>query len=399
MSDSDLNEGIVPDELPKHSSLSASLRKDFKPWHRVRKQFIREHQWNHEIGFWAKRYLRREVERPVRCLVLPGEDLLDVRCLRSGLQREDCELRFLGFNNSAMAQERRRRLDVAENAVTQLSKIAKDSHVVGDSFQNIARKTTHAFQALRNYGPFDVVNLDLCDSLIPRGKPGEMEANYSALHQLLCYQLERQKTPWLLFATTQVDRETAHQPEINKLAQPLRNNCNEHGSFANELEKIIPRAAFEAVGHALDISPLDANQLINVFGVILGKWLMHPLSQSSPRCSVKLLPSYRYSIKPDTKVEMLSVGFLITPHFTPPVDTTGVSTVQTNARQFPSELESAIDLVSVAVGIRDVDGILAGDSALRDKLTNSSADLLAEASYDRDEYLRWVADGELEAKC
>jgi hypothetical protein len=282
--------------------------------------------------------------------------------------------------------------------VTQLSKIAKDSHVVGDSFQSIARKTTNAFQALRNYGPFDVVNLDLCDSLIPRGKPGEMEANYSALHQLLCYQLERQRTPWLLFATTQVDRETANQPGINTLAQPLRDNCNQHDNFGRALEKLIPRAAFEAVGHALDISPLDANHLINVFGVVLGKWLMHMLSKSSPRCSVKLLPSYRYSIKQDTNVEMLSVGFLITPYFAPPVDETGASTVQTNARQFPSELESAIDLVSVAAGIRDVDGILAGDSALRLKLINSSADLLAEASYDRAEYLQWVAGGEVEAK-
>ncbi|MEK7781723.1 MAG: hypothetical protein AAB370_09535 [Verrucomicrobiota bacterium] len=399
MSDSDLSDGIVPDELPKHSSLSATLRKDFKPWHRVRKQFIRERQWNHEIRFLAQRYLRREVDRPVRCLVLPGEDLLDVRCVWRGLQEEGCELRFLGFNNSAMAQERRRHLDVAENAVTQLSKICKDSHVISDAFQNIARKNTHAFQSLRSYGPFDVVNLDLCDSLIPRGKPGEMEANYSALHQLLCYQLERQRTPWLLFATTQVDRETAHQPELNKLAQALRDNCNQHGSFADALEKLIPRSAYQSAEHALDISALDANQLTNVFGVVLGKWLMRPLAQSSPRCSVKLLPSYRYTIKPDSNVGMLSVGFLIIPHFEPPVDATGVSTVQTNARQFPGELESAIDLVSVAESIRDVDGILAADSELKNKLTNSSADLLADASYDREEYLRWVAAGELEAKC
>jgi len=398
MSDSDLSEGIVPDELPKHSPLSTSLRKDFQPWHRVRKQFIREHQWNHEIGFWAKRFLRREVERPVRCLVLPAEDLLDVRCLWRGLQHEGCELRFLGFNNSAMAKERRRRLDVSENAVTQLAKICKDSHVTGDSFQSIARKTTHSFQSLRNYGPFDVVNLDLCDSLIPRGKPGEMEANYSALHQLLCYQLERQRIPWLLFATTQVDRETANQSEINKIAQPLRDNCNEHVTFAEALGKVIPRTAYESDGHALDISRLNANHLVTVFGVVLGKWMMHPLSQSSPRCSVKLLPSYRYSIKPESNVEMLSVGFLITPHFTPPVDETGVSTVQINARQFPGELECAIDLVSVAAGIRDVNTMLATDSELRDKLTHSSADLLAEASYDRAEYLRWVASGEREAK-
>lgn len=398
MSDSDLSDGIVPDELPKHSSLSATLRKDFKPWHRVRKQFIRERQWNHEICFWAKRYLRREVTRPVRCLVLPGEDLLDVRCLWRGLQNEGCELRFLGFNNSAIAQDRRRLLDVAENAVTQLSKICKDSHVISDAFQSIAKKTTQAFQSLRNYGPFDVVNLDLCDSLIPRGKPGEMEANYSALLQLLCFQLERQRTPWLLFATTQVDRESANQPEINKLAQPLRENCNQHGNFAEALEKLVPRAAFESAGHALDISGLDVNQLTNLFGVMLGKWLMRPLAQSSPRCSVKLLPSYRYTIRPDTNVAMLSVGFLITPHFAPPVDATGLSNLKTNVREFPDELESAIDLVAVAKGIKDVDGILAADTQLKDALTNSSADLLAEASYDRDEYLRWVADGEREAK-
>jgi hypothetical protein len=399
VSDSDLSDGIVPDELPKHSSLSSTLRKDFKPWHRVRKQFIRERQWNHEIRFLAQRYLRRELDRPVRCLVLPGEDLLDVRCVWRGLQEEGCELRFLGFNNSAMAQDRRRHLDVAESAVTQLSKISKDSHVISDAFQNIARKTTHAFQALRNYGPFDVVNLDLCDSLIPRGKPGEMEANYSALHQLLCYQLERQRTPWLLFATTQVDRETANQPEINKLAQPLRENCNQHGSFADALEKIIPRSAFQAIGHALDISALDADHLTNVFGIVLGKFLMRSLAQSSPRCSVKLLSSYRYSIKPDTNVGMLSVGFLISPHFTPPVDVTGISTLQPNVRQFPDELECAIEMVSVAARIRDVDEILATDPELKANLTNSSADLLAEASYDREEYLRWVAAGELEAKC
>lgn len=397
MIDSDLSDGIVPDELPKHSSLSATLRRDFKPWHRVRKQFIRERQWNHEICFWAKRYLRREVTRPIRCLVLPGEDLLDVRCLWRGLQNEGCELRFLGFNNSAVAQDRRRLLDVAENAVTQLSKICKDSHVTSDAFQSIAKKATSAFQSLRNYGPFDVVNLDLCDSLIPRGKPGEMEANYSALHQLLCFQLERQRTPWLLFATTQIDRESANQPEISKLAQPLRENCNQHANFATALERLIPRAAFESPDHALDISELDVNHLTSLFGVMLGKWLMRPLAQSSPRCSVKLLPSYHYTIRPDTNVAMLSVGFLITPHFAPPVDATGVSTVQANAREFPDEVESAVDLVTVAAGIRDVDRILADEADLKDALKNSSADLLAEASYDRDEYLRWVADGEREA--
>lgn len=397
MSDSDLGDDIVPSELPRHIPTPVTLRRDFKAWHRVRKQFIRERQWNHEILFLARRHVRRDVERPVRCLVLPGDDLLDIRSLWQALQCEDRELRFLGFNNTIRSEARRRQMDIAESAVAQLTKVCKDSHVAGDSFQDIARHNTQAYLLFRNYGPFDVVNLDLCDSLLPRGKTGEMETNYSALHRLLCYQLERQRTPWLLFATTQVDRESANQPEINKLAQPIRANCDQHNTFAEALATLIPHSAFQSREHTLNISYLTASQLVNVFGVILGKWLMHPLAASSPRCAVQLLPSYRYSIMTQPNVEMLSLGFLIVPHFAPPLDQAGVSKLQPQTRQFPNELESAIDLVTTAAGIRDVDQILGGDQSLRERLTNSSADLLAAASYDRDEYLRWVANGEREA--
>ena len=80
------------------------------------------------------------------------------------------------------------------------------------------------------------------------------------------------------------------------------------------------------------------------------------------------------------------------------MDVTGISKLQPTARQFPDELESAIDLVSIAGGIRDVNQILGSDKSLREQLTNSSADLLVAASYDRGEYLSWVAGGEREAK-
>jgi hypothetical protein len=397
MSDSDLGNDIVPNELPRHTPLSAALRKDFKPWHRVRKQFIRERQWNHEILFLAQRHLRREPERPLHCLVLPSDELLDVRCLWEALQRDGCGLRFLGFNNTISTDERRRKMDVAENAITQLAKVCQDSHVVGDYFQDIARHNTQAYRLFRQYGPYDVVNLDLCDSLVPRGKPGEMESNYSALHRLLCYQLERQRTPWLLFATTQVDRDSANQPEINKLAQPTRANCDQHKDFREALAKLIPQGAFLSNDHTLDISHLNAGQLVHVFGIVFGKWLMHPLAQASPRCAIRLVPSYRYTIKSDSNVQMLSLGFLITPHYTPPVDAAGVSLLQPTVRTFPSELESALGLVSTAADIRDVDQMLKADPTLREQLTNSKADLLASVNYDRNKYLRWVADGEREA--
>src|SRR4051794_36275087 len=106
MSESDLAEGIVQAEAPRHLTPPTPARRDFKSWHRVRKQFIRERQWNHEIFHLAQR-LRRElhrketnwggetesettlteipesvrIDRPLRFLTLPGEELLDVRSL------------------------------------------------------------------------------------------------------------------------------------------------------------------------------------------------------------------------------------------------------------------------------------------------------------------------------
>jgi len=416
MSESDLGDDIVPSELPRHIPTPVRLRTDFKPWHRVRKQFIREQQWNPAIRFLTQRYLRRDlqqeeaewaeenlapenvrIERPLRCFLLPGDDLLDVRSLWGQLQCEGCYLRFLGFNKSLQDKDHRRKVDVAESAVTQLTKVCKDSHVTADTFQDIARPTTQAFRLFRLYGPYDVVNLDLCDSLVPRGLGQETAANYTALNQLVRYQLEHQKGPWLLFATTQVDHSTADQQEINKLAKPTRDNCDTHADFAREIEKIIPGASFRSHHHSLDISQMNASHLVQIFGVVFGKWLMSLLMNASPRCAIKLLTSYRYVIQPDPSIEMLSLGFLITPHYSPPVDPTGLSTLQPTTRPFPTELQSALGLVSIAAGIRNVDELLGANPAMRDQLVNSKADLLAAAGYNRDAYLQWVADGERNA--
>jgi hypothetical protein len=422
MSDSDLGDDIVQSELPTHVPLPPALKTGFKPWHRVRKQFIRDKQWNPAIRFLAQRYLRKElqseetrwsepnisegaeasipesvrIERPLRCFLLPGDDLLDIRALWKQLQDEGCFVKFLGFNKSLANNEHRRRVDVAESAVTQLPKMCKESQVTPDVFQDIGRENTQALRLFKRYGPYDVINLDLCDSLVPRNL-AEMQANYTALHQIVRYQLENQKTPWLLFVTTQVDRSTANQPEVNKLAKPTRENCDGHAEFAAALERIIPGAAFRGDTHALDISELTASDLVQVFGVVLGKWLISVLANASPRCAVKLLTSYRYVIEPSTGIEMLSLSFQIAPHFAPPVDATGISTLQTTTQSFPTELETALEIVSIAARIRDVDQLLGGDAQLYSQLMNAKADLLAAAGYDRAAYLEWVVNGEREA--
>src|ERR1700692_2937084 len=75
-----------------------------QPWHRPRKQFIRETQWVRYSRRLIERLkgtpaLRTEVgERPeVRCLTLPGIDYLDVRLLADMCRDLGCILTSSGF--------------------------------------------------------------------------------------------------------------------------------------------------------------------------------------------------------------------------------------------------------------------------------------------------------------
>lgn len=418
---SDLGEDIVQDKLPEHIDLEAVGKRAFKPWHRVHKQFIRERQWNHEIAYLVKQLRRTlqknesdwgevdeiessdtpisenlRIERPLRFFTLPGEDLLDVRCLWDALRSEEIYLRFLGFDATMAQKGSGSRTAIAEAAVTQLSRVAKNSTVVASKFQDIAQKNTQAWQYFRRYGPYDVVNLDLCNSLVPRGVPGEITDQVNAVMSLLEYQNQFQRGIWLLFITTQVDRDTVDQVEMNMLAGPTRANCEQHPDFAGVMSERVPDA-FSGADHQCDISKLSADQLVSIFGVVVGKWLCSVLVNANPRWTVKMLRTYRYVIKQDTKVQMLSMGFKLIPHISPPIDKTGLSNLKTVSKPVPSELELAMQMLEASRSVDDVDQLLLANENERQRLVQAQAELLAGAGYDKVAYLKWVELGEQHA--
>lgn len=420
---SDFADDVVGDEPPRHllpgeNEQEAKLNTDFRPWHRVRKQFIRDQQWNWEIQKTVKRYILRDLqkepdewggdedekcklpdhaclERPLRCLVIPGDDLLDVRSLWSALRELRCFLRFIGFNETLTSPARRERSILAESAVCSLDRIAKGSCVLGDPFQRIAQTDSQAFHLFRQNGPYHVVNLDLCDSIVPLEGDPAVQGYYSAMEQLLRYQVRWQTAPWLFFVTTQVDHSAVSQTGMSKLAGPLRENCDHHAEFAAELAKLAPTSAFADTEHKLNVSVLDGDQLIRIFGLVFGKWMMKFLFSGQPQWNVRLLPSYRYILKPDTGVEILSLAFLLQPAHMPPTDKTGMSTLPPPTPPQTDELQTALKLVRATANVRDVNAVLDADPELFARMREASADLLAAAGYDRAAYIQWVEDGEI----
>jgi hypothetical protein len=208
---SDFVDDIVQDKIPEHT---APARDTFRPWHRVRKEFIRSHQWNLLTGRMIARHWKRELQqpehdwsldetptedqpfepgansflkRPIKCLVIPGDDMLDLRALYRDVDKLNCTIRYLGFNESAGSAQADTQLHISNNALTSLPKVWNDSMVVHDRFEALAHPESQAMRYLKEYGPYHVVNLDLCGSIFPNTAKAPAEY-YQALGEVLRFQ-------------------------------------------------------------------------------------------------------------------------------------------------------------------------------------------------------------------
>ena len=417
---SDFIDDIVQDDLPTHT---VQPRDNFLPWHRVKKEFIRRNQWNDLTARMIKRYWRQQLkhdegewsleentgaadaielpadivlDRTLKCLVIPGEDLLDVRALWRDVNELNCHIRYLGFNESYGSDQKGTRVHVSNNAVLALLRVSRDSRVLPDRFEAIASQESQAYRYLKEYGPYHVVNLDLCGSMFPNTAkdPGEY---YNALLRLLAYQFENQKTEWLLFITTMVEPAVVHPDNLQALCKPTRENYRKHDDFAAKLKTFLPESAFQNVEQSLNLSVLGEDQMVQLFGVALGKWLLALCQKAQPQWTVAMRKSFRYSVNKDKGAVMLSVAFALKPNITPPVDDTGMANLNLPAKKYPDERECAVKLAESVFHIRDVNELLAEKPELRIELRESQANLLESAGYDRAAYIKWVDDGELTA--
>ncbi len=84
----------------------------------------------------------------------------------------------------------------------EVSKITKEgSIIIPDNFATLEDLKSVAFRHVEKIGPFDVVNLDFCNSI----SSFAWDRNHQALFNLCNYQINKRREPWLLFLTTLAD--------------------------------------------------------------------------------------------------------------------------------------------------------------------------------------------------
>jgi hypothetical protein len=384
-----IEEGFA-DDIVSATSYEAPLpqKKDFLPWHRPRKQFVRQEQWCKQIetllpGIQAD-------GGKLKYLGLPGVDLLDLRYFHDHLcQPRQIPLKFLGFNSGANPlSNAQTELNISLDEVRKLAYVDPASDVIGDNFCLIANESSMAWDTTAQIGPYDVVNLDLCDGFGAH-EPGVLEnTHYNAVSRLLTLQA-RKKTPWLLLITTRTGQEHVHPEVLGKFIQKFIDNLRDCVQFqmasADKLAISDEAELRIAVGNSHGIS--------TVFQTGLCKWLLGLAIGHASKVEVKSVIGYR--VAPDTEHEdLVSIALKFEPTFEPMHDALGLAHHQPNPL---NECELATKALKRLAKCVDADAVLSEDPDLNNAMSEATARLLELARYDVKAFYAWLNDAAVPA--
>lgn len=373
-------------EIVAYEAPMPSAAKAFLPWHRPRKQYVRQHQWCREINLMVAG--KPPVDGVLKYLGLPGVDLLDLRHFHS----EVCEvhqigMRFLGFISDARPTSKSQtELNISLDEVRRLPRIDAMSDVMGDNFARVANPASLAAAKARALGPYDVINLDLCDGFSAQA-PGTLDNSYyEAVRSLLALQSRTMNmNPWLLLLTTRADKPSINAEVLHKLLGKYKANLADCAAFREASRDHFNIETPAALAAAAD----DPEGLLPVFLTSLCKWFVGLALQHQPPISVELRSVFGYRVDRGAKHEdLISLALKFTPTLLPVTDPLGLATSQ----PIPAPDEGTLAtraLKKVAKRI-DADKKLAADAVLHQSMVDATAHLLGLARYDVDAYRAWV---------
>lgn len=262
------------------------IENPFKPWHKPRKQFIREKQWFEPLKRIAKSNKYNTVNT-INYFGLPGGDLLDVTYLSQKLL-DHAQLRnklfFIhGFINSDSEFKK------AQSGLSKLldvENVSTSSKIENFEFEALSTENSEAWKRIKSIGHYHFINLDFCDCILNN-------RTLPALYRLLDYQTKRViDTPWLLCITTRLNKAGI----TSDLLETFDNVLDEVKGNAG-LATVIEKAFSASLLAVVKLSDLDDSQkeLLNeLLQVCLIFWLVNEAIKKG--CSIELKSSYKYSV-------------------------------------------------------------------------------------------------------
>jgi len=350
----------------------------FSPWHRPRKHFVRREQWTAQS---LRLFEGRENSSTFRYLGLPGVDLLDLRYLHQRVCAPfGRELRFLGFTTEAQpGNPSHIELNTSLDEVRRLPNVDPKSEVLVDDFRSLAITDSIAWRTSLQLGPFDVVNLDLCDGLAS-DDPTRSPSLYAAIGRLMALQT-RSLTPWLLLVTTRIGRPHFHPEAQAALLSRYHDNiasCPEFAAACREVFRLTDLAR-------LDFDTCDERTFCLFSLVILCKWLLNLAQDQSPnRLELASCQGYRVD-SAAACADMASLAIRVEPVIATPQEP-----LRPGSSVHLDECANSARLARRVLSLKDVDKLVAGNAKLLEALIVETEDLLRLARYDVARYRPWL---------
>ena len=351
--------------------------KEFKPWHKPRKQFVRRKQWS---ALLRRLYKNRGAGDPLRYLGLPGTDLIDLRYLHEQFCRDNNRsLCFLGFNTEAQrGSPAHIELNISLDEVRRLPNVDEQSAVLPDDFRLVGNENSIAWSRTRQLGPFDVVNIDLCDGLAS-DVPQNDGSIYNALAQLMALQA-RNSNPWLLLITTRIGRGMFDADAEQRLISHFRENVANCEGFAEACEQLL-----ESDVESIDPATCSESDFLNLMIVAIGKWLSKLVQYQAPS-RVELASTQGYRVNPVAAQEdLVSLALRFEP------------VIVASADALSPTAPAPVDECAIAKAILrrsnrrlDVDNILNQQPDLLEELIGETERLLTDARYEVAGYRPWL---------
>ena len=234
-------------------------------------------------------------------------------------------------------------------------------------------------------GPFDVINLDLCDGFGAQPPAGALKNSYyDAVAKLFALQSFCMH-PWLLLLTTRADKQNVNADILNAFIAKYLENLHECEPF-----RTASRDCFNVETEAALKSVIQApGGLLAIFLTGLCKWFatLALQNQPPPNVEVRSVIGYTVDAKSDHE-DLVSIAIRFTPTFASAKDPLGLAK---NTEEAPDECKISTRALKAVAKRTNADAKLAENAELHQAMVDATARLLTLARYDAAAYRVWVA--------
>lgn len=356
----------------------------YKPWHKPRKQFIRNKQWL----FHLKRLVRTPYYKDigvVNYFGLPGGDLLDVNYLQKNISGSaSFGSKSLGVHGFVSPEVEYNQAEGFFSKLLDTDEVASSSKLENFNFEDLYNRDSAAWSRVKRFGVYHFINLDFCDSAMK-------DRCLGSIYQLLCYQMERVVgVPWLFCLTTRLNREGSTEDIIDRFDNILKEFMSNgevlikvQECFEDICEEI---KSFDKIGKVEN--PKALNTLLQICLVL---WVIKESHERGHQ--TELVSSFKYSVDLyNREQDMHSFVFRFFKKEKIQGDKLGILQVSESSEEPSSEYEQAKNAFEKLLGTLDVDQHLEENIDELKSSSDQTVELLSDCGYDTEDYYTFMRD-------